>query len=251
MSVTPQPADATFGGTIPDPGVLARWLEENLPPASQPPRIEKVNGGASNLLFRVRNGSETYALRRPPVHANDATSNNLARELTLMTALRSTNVRHARLIAGTADTSVIGAPFEILEWIDGFTPRDPMTEPFASDLATRRTMGFEVVDALADVANVDWRQAGLGHFGKPDGFLQRQVPRWLGQLERYRVRDLPHLDDLSGWLEGARPATQRAGLIHGDFSFFNVMFASGTTARLAAIVDWESATIGDPLLDLG
>lgn len=251
MSSESVATDPTFGGTIADPAALASWFDENVPDGGGSLCIEKVNGGGSNLLFRVRRNGQTYALRRPPTHSNDSTSNNLARELILMTALRHTDVRHARLVAGTTEASVIGAPFEVLLWIDGFTPRDPMADPFASDLSVRRQMGFEVVDALSDVANLDWRAIGLEGFGKPDGFLERQVSRWMAQLDRYRVREIPHLDVLADWLEDNRPVTTRTGLIHGDYSFSNVMFAPQAPARLAAIVDWESATVGDPLIDLG
>ena len=112
-------------------------------------------------------------------------------------------------------------------------------------------MAEELIDALATISNADWRGIGLEGFGKPDNFLERQVDRWLAQLERSRNRALQHLDDLCVWLRSATPAMQRSALIHGDYQFINVMFAHDPEPRLAAVVDWESATIGDPLLDLG
>jgi aminoglycoside phosphotransferase (APT) family kinase protein len=125
-----------------------------------------------------------------------------------------------------------------------------MPEGF-STAAAKRALAEELIDGLATVSNTDWEAIGLSGFGKPDHFLERQVDRWLGQLERARSRDLAHLDDICAWLRANTPAMQRGALIHGDYQFINVMFSPGLPPKLAAIVDWESATIGDPLLDLG
>jgi aminoglycoside phosphotransferase (APT) family kinase protein len=243
--------DPTFSGLISDPERLQAWFNGVLGEARGPARLIRMKGGASNILFRVESGDCVYALRRPPRASNDPTANNMAREVRLLEALRGTDVRHSRLVGSSLDPDIIGAPFVLMAWVDGFTPWDPMPEPFASDAAVRRTMGFEVVDALTDVANVDWQAVGLEGFGKPDTFLERQVDRWNAQLDRYRTREIPHLTAVAEWLRSNTPPTQRIGLMHGDYSFANVMFASTVPARLAAIVDWESATIGDPLLDLG
>ncbi len=245
------PSNASFDGLIADPEGLQAWFDAHVPGPSAPVVLEKVKGGASNILFKARRGKATFALRRPPRAANDPSANNMTREIQLLGALAATPVRHARMIAASSDPGPVGAPFVVMAWVDGFTPWDPMPEPFATAPAVRRQMGFEVVEALADVANLDWKAIGLEGFGKPDGFLERQVDRWLGQLARYKIREIPHLDAVATWLRANTPQTQRVGLMHGDYSFANVMFAPTTPARLAAIVDWESATIGDPLVDLG
>ena len=236
---------------VADPSPLQPWFDEQLGGASTPLLLTKVSGGASNSLLRVQRGDRFYALRRPPAVANDKTSHNIERELRLGRALKQTDVPHARLIEGTTDPQWIGGPFLAMQWIGGFTPRDPMPGPFASSPDNRRAMGEAVIDALAAVARVDWRAVGLGDFGKPDGFLERQIDRWLSQFKRNQVRELAHLDALVRWLRGNRPDGSSAGLMHGDYSFANVMIAPDLPARVAAVIDWELSTIGDPLLDLG
>lgn len=243
--------DPTFDGLIPHPERLQQWFDASVPGAAAPIAVTQIRGGASNALFRIDRGGEIRALRRPPKVRNDKTSNDIRREFTVLRALAKTQVLHPRLVATCEELDVMGVPFEVMEWIDGFTPFKPFPEPFDSDPAMRRELGFAIIDGIASVANVDWRGVGLENYGKPEGFLERQVDRWLGQLERYRSRDLPHLDDVAAWLRANTPVTPRLGLIHGDYSPANVMVAKDRPARLAAIVDWESATIGDPLLDLG
>jgi aminoglycoside phosphotransferase (APT) family kinase protein len=174
----------------------------------------------------------------------------MRRELTLLKALGRTAIPHPRLVAAAEDDTVIGVPFALMEWVDGFTPRDPLPDGFAT-VGNARRLAEALIDGLAMISNLDWQAAGLDGFGKPDNFLERQVGRWLSQLERSRSRDLAHLDRLCEWLRVNTPAMQRTALIHGDYQFVNVMFAPEPPPRLAAIVDWESATIGDPLLDLG
>jgi aminoglycoside phosphotransferase (APT) family kinase protein len=233
-----------------DTAALTGWLDARLSGHADI-RVESIQGGASNLIFRVERGEEAYCLRRPPLVSNDPTANNMRRELVLLRALSSTSIPHARLIADCEDDSVIGAPFALMQWVDGVAGREPLPDPFAGDPLVRRDMAFALIDALARISNTNWQAIGLEGFGKPEGFLDRQVGRWLSQLERCRSRDLPHLDDLALWLDLERPETQRSGLLHGDFQFANVMFAREQPVRLMAVVDWESATIGDPMLDLG
>jgi aminoglycoside phosphotransferase (APT) family kinase protein len=127
---------------------------------------------------------------------------------------------------------------------------DGWPAPFDTDLDARRGLAFELVDGIAKLAQVDWRAAGLEGFGKPEGFLDRQVDRWLAHLARFQFRELPGLDAAADWLRSHTPKRFEPGIIHGDYQFANVMFCHGAPARLAAIVDWEMATVGDPLLDL-
>jgi aminoglycoside phosphotransferase (APT) family kinase protein len=239
--MTPQPIDEA---------ALARWLDGAVPDAAGPLDVRQIQGGASNIIYRVERGGRRFALRRPPAVKNDPTSNNMRREITLLKALGQTDIPHPRLVAAGEDDSVLGVPFALMEWVDGFTPKAPLPAGFDAPGAASR-LAEELIDGLATVSNADWKAIGLEGFGKPDNFLERQVDRWLSQLERARSRDLPHLDALCDWLRANTPAMQRTALIHGDYQFINVMFAPEAPPRLTAIVDWESATIGDPLLDLG
>ena len=169
----------------------------------------------------------------------------------MLTALDGTPVPHPAPVALCTDESVIGARFYVMGFVDGFCPRDPLPPPFDTDLRTRRELGFELVDALAHLAEVDWEAHGLTGFGRPDGYLERQVERWLGQLSTYRTREIPHLEEVAGWLRDHVPPMGEPGILHGDYQLINTLFAPGAPARLAAIVDWEQSTIGDPLVDLG
>ena len=183
--------------------------------------------------------------RSPPAPATRC------REARLLAALASTEVRHPRLVAACDDSKVIGVPFILTERVDGFTPVDPLPAPFDHDRVARHGLGIELVDALAELAVVDWQTVGLDGFGKPDGFLARQVDRWLWQLDSYRSRDIPELDTVTEWLRRHLPDPGPIGIMHGDYSMFNVMFAPGAPARLAAILDWDTATVGELLMDLG
>jgi aminoglycoside phosphotransferase (APT) family kinase protein len=239
-----------FDGLL-DTARLQSWIDDKIPGRGQQITVTRVQGGASNIIFKIERAGTVLALRRPPHVANDPTSNNMRREITLLEALKNTDVPHPRLVAPCLDPEVAGVPFAIMEWVDGFTPRNPLPPPFDTDPAVRRAMAFELIDALALISSLDWRQAGLESFGKPDGFLKRQVDRWLTQLGRYKTRDIAGLDRLADLLQTQIPATPQVSLIHGDYQWVNTMFHHGAPTRLAAVMDWEMATIGDPLLDLG
>lgn len=241
---------ARAGSELVDEDRLRGWLDEHLPGAEHELVVSKMEvTNASNEMFELRRGPHRWALRRPPRVKNDPSAHAVLREFRLLEALEGTDVPHPRPLAACADESVLGAPFYVMEHLDGFSPHQPLPAPF-DEPARRHPLGIELVDVLARVGRVDWRAAGLDDFGKPDGFLERQVDRWLGQLERYRTRELDDLDEVAAWLREHRPAAGEPGIMHGDYSFFNVLFAP-ESPRIVAVVDWETSTIGDPLLDLG
>jgi aminoglycoside phosphotransferase (APT) family kinase protein len=235
-----------------DEAALRAWLAAHVDggPELHVARMGEATG-VGNALFAVRWGEVELVLRRPPAVKVTASAGDTMREQRLLAALASTAVRHPRLVAACTDPSVIGVPFLLMERIDGFTPIHPLPPPFDHDAGVRRAIGMEMVDALAELGLADWRAVGLDGFGKPDGFLARQVDRWLWQLDSYRTREISGLAEVTDWLRMHLPAAGPVGLMHGDFSTFNVMFAHGAPARLAAIVDWDTATIGEPLMDLG
>lgn len=236
-----------------DVDALAEWAGDRLGDPALPLVASRLGAatGIGNALYDVRRGDRSYVLRRPPAVLNDRSAGDMVREWRILTALEGTPVPHPTPRLLCADAKVIGAPFLIMDRVDGFTPGFDLPEPFHSDPALRRGIAEAYVDALVDLAAVDWQARGLDGLGRPEGFLERQVPRWLGQLDRYRTRDLPELDFVTGWLERNRPAVGRVGLMHGDYSPFNVMVAPAPPARLAAVIDWDTGTIGDPLLDIG
>jgi aminoglycoside phosphotransferase (APT) family kinase protein len=230
---------------------LVAWCDKHLPGSDGPLEVSRISAtGTSNEMFAIRRGGDRWALRKPPRVKNAPSAHDVQREYRLLTALEGTAVPHPRPVAACDDPAVLGGPFYVMEHVDGFSPELPLGPPF-DDPAVRHGLGIELVDGIAALARIDWRRAGLDGFGKPDGYLERQVDRWLGQLERYRTREIPGLDEVAAWLTVERPVMGAPAILHGDYSFFNVMFARDLPARLVAIVDWETATIGDPLVDLG
>jgi aminoglycoside phosphotransferase (APT) family kinase protein len=235
-----------------DEAKLARWMDaEGLPGAGEKLASRFVTGGASNEIFEIRRGAARMALRRPPRVVPKGRNETMLREARVLAALRGSDVPHARLLGVCDDPAVLGACFYVMDWVDGWTPMGPLPEPFRSDLESKQGLADELVDAIANLSRVDWRAGGLEGFGKPDGFLERQVDRWLAHLASFQIRPLPGLDEAAAWLRTRTPRAFRPGIIHGDYQFANVMFRHGAPARMAAIVDWEMSTVGDPLLDLG
>jgi aminoglycoside phosphotransferase (APT) family kinase protein len=236
---------------------LKRWMDEQGLESGPIQNPKRLTGGTQNLLLHFRRGDREFVLRRPPLHPRQDGSKTIAREARVLAALAGSRVPHAALIAGCDDASVLGAGFYLMEPVDGFNASAGMPALHASDPQVRRQMGMSMVDALLRLGEVDYRAVGLDDFGKPEGFLERQAPRWLSQLQGYAdysgwpgVGGLPDVQAIGQWLMQNCPTHNTPGILHGDFHLSNVMFSShGPT--LAAIVDWELATLGDPLLDLG
>jgi len=234
-----------------DVDALQRWMnEQDLPGSGAPLTARYISGGASNEIFELKRGDVRMALRKPPAKVPKGRNEIMLREYRVIHALNGTDVPHPEGIAVCEDTSVLGSCFYIMGHIDGFTPMGELPPPFRDSPELRSDMAYQLVDGIARLGQVDWRAAGLTGFGKPDGFLDRQVDRWLAHLEKIRFRELPGLEEAAEWLRAHTPRSFTPGIIHGDYQFANVMFHHGEEARLAAIVDWEMATVGDPLLDL-
>jgi aminoglycoside phosphotransferase (APT) family kinase protein len=177
----------------------------------------------------------------------------MAREHRLLSAFvdHDAGVPVPRPVALCTDIDVIGAPFYLMERLEGIVVRDALPDAFAADPTAPRAFGNALIDLLAATHAFDWRAGGLEGFGKPDGYLDRQVPRWLGQLEKYKTREIPEVEEAGRWLTAHTPAMQAPTVIHGDYKLDNVMFAATLPVSPVAVLDWEQATIGDPLVDLG
>ena len=238
----------SFAGLL-DVERLEAWIDDRLGGAGERFDVRRISTGASNEIFELRRAGHRWVLRRPA--PSSRAPENLMREVRLLTALDVTDVPHPQVVVACDDVGVVGAPFYVMEFVDGFTPTRDLPAPYDVDDAARRRLGLELIDALASLGAVDWNAVGLDGFGRPDGFLERQVARWLGFDASSRTRTLDDLDVVAAWLEEHRPAPKTAAIMHGDYQFANVMFRHGTPARLAAIIDWEQSTIGDPLVDLG
>ena len=214
------------------------------------PTIDPLGDGHSNYTYMIAREGSTIVLRRPPRPPYPKSAHNVLREARLLQALAPTGVSVPRVLAICDDTSVLGVPFYVMEMIDGivFTQRTP--DPVAT-VGGRQRVADELVDALVGLHAVDWRAAGLDGLGRPAGYLERQIDRFAGSLDDYRSRDIPGLDRLTAWLRDHRPESPAPVIVHGDFRLGNVLFAASAPARLIAIFDWEMATIGDPLADVG
>jgi aminoglycoside phosphotransferase (APT) family kinase protein len=240
-----------------DLDVLAAWMDEQGLPSGPIEDVEALGGGTQNVLLRLRRGGADYVLRRGPRHLRKASNDVMCREMRVLAAIADTDVPHPRFIAGCTDPDVMGgAVFYLMTPVDGFNPTVSLPALHARSAEVRHEMGLQVADAIARLGAVDHVAVGLADFGKPDGFLERQVPRWQSELASYSQMDgypgasIPGVDDVAGWLDANRPASWQPGIMHGDYHLANVLFAP-ESPRLAAIVDWEMCTIGDPLLDLG
>ncbi len=236
-----------------DTAALDEWIRDRLPGRGAPLVAERmgVGSGIANALFLVRRGGHEWVVRRPPAVKNHPSAANTEREWRILRALDGTPVPHPAPRLYCDDPAVLGATFMVMDVVDGFTPGAGIPGWLASNPGAVHDLAMAYVDGLVELSKVDWRAAGLDGLGKPDGFLQRQVSRWRGQLDGYRVRELPGEGFLCAWLEANRPEMSPAAIMHGDYSPFNVMVANGPPVRLAAIIDWDTGTIGDPLLDIG
>jgi aminoglycoside phosphotransferase (APT) family kinase protein len=232
---------------------LDAWIGERLPGAGEPLRARRMGEatGIGNALFVLERGGHRFVLRRPPAVKNHPSAADTSREWRILCALEGTPVPHPRPRLFCDSPEVLGSTFLVMDLVEGFTPGAGLPAWIESDPGATGDLAAAYVDGLVALAAVDWRAAGLVGLGKPDGFLERQVARWRGQLDGYRVRELPHEEFLCEWLEANRPPTSPAAILHGDYSPFNVMVADDRPVRLTAIIDWDTGTIGDPLLDIG
>ncbi|MCW2527449.1 MAG: putative phosphotransferase [Pseudonocardiales bacterium] len=234
-----------------DVGALGRWMDESGLPGSGSPTLSRLTGGSQNELFIVERGDLRTVLRTPPPSADAKRQDGLRREHRLLRALKGADVPHAELVAGCDDAGVLGMPFYLMKPIDGWSPTVGWPAPYDTDLDHRSHLAFGLVKGAALLSSVDWKGRGLEGFGRPDNFHERQVDRWLSFLKGYQFREIPGLDESSEWLRTHRPSHWEPGIMHGDYQFANVMFDNDVPADLAAVIDWEMTTIGDPLLDLG
>lgn len=233
-----------------DEAALERYLNEHLPDADGPLSAERVIAGHSNETFFITRGGQSWVLRRPPLGPLLPTAHDVLREYRVLSALSKTDVPVPAPVLVCEDTAVIGAPFYLMERKQGVVIRERLPA-FVDTPVERRNLGLALVDALVELHNVDWRAAGLEGFGKPEGYLERQVRRWMGQFDGARNRAIPELDQVSVWLKDHLPESPPATIVHGDYRMDNVMFANGLPVRVIAILDWEMSTLGDPLADLG
>jgi aminoglycoside phosphotransferase (APT) family kinase protein len=239
---------------ISSPHSLAAWLDTRGLGAGAPLEYKFLSGGSQNEIFEITRGDLRAVLRIPPPGASAERDDGIVREYRIIEALDGTDVPHTEAIALCADKSVLGRTFYLMGFVDGWSPmqaRRNWPAPFDTDIELRRGLSLALIEGIALLSRVDWKARGLAGLGRPDGFHERQVDRWTAFLNRIKGRELDGFEEAAGWLRAHKPLDYIPGIMHGDYQFANVMFRHGGPARLAALVDWEMGTVGDPKLDLG
>jgi aminoglycoside phosphotransferase (APT) family kinase protein len=216
--------------------------------------VEPLTGGTQNIVVRLHVDGRPMVLRRPPLHPRPTSDKTMLREISALRTLAGTSVPHPGFIAGCDDLDVLGVVFYLMELVDGFNPGDDMDEAYVRDPSMRHDVGLSYAASLALLGNVDWEGSPLAELKRPGSFLQRQVPQFLRLLESYRHENYAPeslaATDLAGWLQADCPPDGKPGIMHGDPHLSNVLLRRDKP-ELAAFVDWEMCTVGDPLLDLG
>ena len=245
-----------FGGLL-QWGPLQEWVvaQPAIPGRGPVTGVAQLTGGSQNNVFRLTRDGGAFVLRRPPTHPRPNSDETMRREARVLAALATTPVPHPQLYATCDDVEVIGACFYTMTAIDGYSPLGGLEGGYMTDPTWPRAVAFDLVDAAAALGRVEVDAVGLDDFGRREQWVERQVPRWRGQLEGYASfsgwtpNGLLGIDEVGAWLESHTPRTHQLGIIHGDLQWANVMLAKDAP-RIAAIIDWELSTLGDPLLDL-
>lgn len=237
-----------------DRDAVAAWIRaQGL--GSQVTDVEPLTGGTQNIVVRLHIDGRPAVLRRPPLHPRPTSDKTMQREIAVLRTLAGTGVPHPEFIAGCEDLSVLGVVFYLMDEVDGFNPGEELSPQYAADAGIRHDVGPSYAASVAQLGNVPWEGSPLGALRKPGSFVARQVPQFLGLLESYRhdrydPESLDGVARLASWLAQHQPPDGEPGIMHGDCHLNNVMLRRDRP-ELAAFVDWEMCTVGDPLLDLG
>lgn len=227
---------------------LLPWFRENIAPVDSL-TATIIGHGRSNLTYKLTAGDQHWVLRRPPLSHVLPTAHDMRREFRVISAMRGTDVPAPLAYAYCEDPEVNDRPFYIMEFVDGFIPVDPREVTARYDEAARRHMGEHLIDVLAALHTLDPESVGLGDFGKAEGFVERQVRRFTQQIETAVTRPVPELQELSARLARSVPPSSKAAIVHGDYRLDNAIM--NDAGDLIAVLDWEMATLGDPLADMG
>ncbi len=231
-------------------GRLWPWLAEHVPGLDlAAPVVRQISGGRSNLTFEIVCGQRSLVLRRPPLGMTQATAHDMGRECRVLAALAGSTVPVPELLGYCDDETVLGAPFYVMAKVPGLVYRT--NDDLAGlDVPAGRRIAYDLVDVLADLHELRYDTVGLADFGKPAGYLERQLRRWAAQSAEVRTRPLPGLAELAADLARLRPGSGKATLVHGDYRLDNVLVSLAEPA-VVSVLDWELATLGDPMADLG
>lgn len=253
----PEPMVPGVTGTLDDAAVaaLSGWVRAH-GLGSQVTDVVPLAGGSQNVVVRLNVDGRRLVLRRPPPHPRPNSDRTMQREIAVLSTLAGGDVPHPELVATCQDTEVLGVVFYLMEEVDGFNPGNEIAPAYVGDPVMRHRVGLNYAADVARLGRAPWRGSALEQWKRPGSFLERQVPQWRNAVAAYRQQEgyahdsLPGVDELCDWLEAHRPADYRPGIVHGDIHLNNTMLRR-EVPEVAAFVDWEMCTIGDPLLDLG
>ncbi|MDZ4782561.1 MAG: phosphotransferase family protein [Planctomycetia bacterium] len=230
---------------------LAAYLREELPVSDETLDVEQFPAGHSNLTYLLRWGEREFVLRRPPFGNQVKTAHDMSREYRILSRLYVVYPPAPRPELYCDDESILGAPFYLMERRRGMILRRSLPPGLDVTPALARRMSCALVDNLAALHALDVDTVGLADFGRPEGYVERQVNGWIQRYEKSQTSDVPSMNRVAVWLQEHRPAESGCSVIHNDYKYDNVLLAAEDPARLVAVLDWEMATIGDPLMDLG
>ena len=245
-----RPAPVRAGEEL-DVAALQAYLQANLPEAQGDWAIEQFPRGYSNLTYLLRLGEQELVLRRPPFGANVKSAHDMGREYRILRGLQGVYAKAPRPLLYCEDSGVMGAPFYVMERVQGVILRERLPAGVNVPPAVMREVCEALVDTLAELHGVDYKSAGLAELGKVEGYVARQVHGWAQRYERALTHDLPAMRAVAGWLQTNMPPERGAALIHNDFKLDNLVLDAHELTHVKAVLDWEMATIGDPLMDLG
>ncbi len=232
-----------------DEAAFAEWFSAQIG-HQKVPTIEVMRGGGSCEMYKIVCGNDRFVVRRSPKTAVSETAHNVIREFQIIAALSDSRVRVPKLLAVCEDSAVLGAPFYVMRFVDGEVIRQMLPDQYIAHPSAQPAIGEELIDSLVELHAFDWKGTAIECLGKPDRFLERQVNRWMTQLEGYRNRDLNGVDQVADWLETHRPRCGDLTVMHGDYKVDNVMFSKTVPPKILTLVDFEMTTVGDPLIDL-
>jgi len=233
-----------------DVGRFGAWMTEKIGEQADL-EVTAIRGGGSCEMFRVDRLGESWVVRRAPRTAVSDTAHQVVREARIMESIAAQHISVPHVVGWSADATVLGAPFFVMSFVDGgVIRRNGLPPPLRDDPASQRLIGEQLIDTLVGLHAVDWTKTVLAEISRPEGFLDRQVDRWMTQLDSYRVRDLAGVDDIARWLQANMPERGELTVMHGDYKIDNLIWAPGPPPKVACVVDFEMTTVGDPLIDL-
>ncbi len=230
---------------------LQAYLEEHLPEASGTLSVEQFPSGFSNLTYLIRLDEQEFVLRRPPFGTNVKGAHDMGREYTILAHLSPVYPKAPRPLVYCDDISVLGAPFYVMERVEGVILRPVMPDGMIPPPERMARIAEAFVDTFAELHAVDFKAAGLGELGRPEGYVRRQVEGWTKRYRRARTDDVPEVERMAAWLNEHQPLESAAALIHNDYKYDNLVLDPADWSRVRAVLDWEMTTLGDPLMDLG